>query len=102
MKVGGKQEQEFRQKIDFFGKAGMALPKDKEAGYRKAWENTYKDLKNNYAVICSDEGDNGNEGSGEPYSSDVAKHCVNQSEKLSGMEENSSNGYHKHDCNLIM
>ena len=49
------------KKLDFFGKACMALQKEEEAGYRKAWENTYKDLKNNYAVISPDGGDNGND-----------------------------------------
>ena len=36
------------KKLDFFGKACIALQKEEAAGYRKAWENAYKDLKNNY------------------------------------------------------
>ena len=36
------------KKLDFFGKACIELQKEEEAGYRKAWENAYKDLKNNY------------------------------------------------------
>ena len=50
------------KKLDFFGKACMALQKEEEAGYRKAWESTYKELKNNYAVELSEAGDNGDEG----------------------------------------
>lgn len=47
------------KKLDFFGKACMALQKEEEAGHRKAWENTYKELKNNYMIESSDEADNG-------------------------------------------
>ena len=38
------------KKLDFFGKACIELQKEEEAGYRRAWENVYKDLKNNYIV----------------------------------------------------
>jgi len=36
------------KKLDFFGKACIELQKEEDAGYRRAWENVYKDLKNNY------------------------------------------------------
>jgi hypothetical protein len=38
------------KKLDFFGKACIALQKEEDAGYRKAWENVYKDLKNKYVT----------------------------------------------------
>ena len=50
------------KKLEFFGKACMALQKEEEDGHRKAWETTYKELKNNYAVELSDGSDNGDEG----------------------------------------
>ena len=36
------------KKLEFFGKACIALQKEEDDGYRKAWENVYKHLKNNY------------------------------------------------------
>jgi len=48
------------KKLDFFGKACIELQKEEEAGYRKAWENAYKDLKNNHIVESSDANDNDN------------------------------------------
>ena len=40
--------------MDFFGKACIALQQEEDAGYRKAWENAYKNLKNNYIADVSD------------------------------------------------
>lgn len=48
------------KKLDFFGKACIELQKEEERGYRKAWENTYKELKNKYIVECTDENENAN------------------------------------------
>lgn len=48
------------KKLDFFGKACISLQKEEEAGYRKAWENTYKDLKNNYIVESTNGSDDEN------------------------------------------
>ena len=48
------------KKLDFFGKACIELQKEEEAGYRKAWENAYKDVKNNYIVELSDANQNEN------------------------------------------
>ena len=45
-----KQKQKFGQKVGLFGKACIALQKDEDAGYRKAWKNVYKHLKNNYVT----------------------------------------------------
>lgn len=45
------------KKLDFFGKACIALQEEEEAGHRKAWENVYKDLKNNYIVEETDADD---------------------------------------------
>jgi hypothetical protein len=42
------------KKLDFFGKACIALQKEENAGYRRAWESAYKDLKNNYIVDSID------------------------------------------------
>ena len=42
------------KKLDFFGKACIALQKEENEGYRRAWESTYKDLKNNYIVDSID------------------------------------------------
>jgi hypothetical protein len=49
------------KKLDFFGKACIELQKEEEAGYRKAWENVYKELKNNYSAEVVDENDNEND-----------------------------------------
>jgi hypothetical protein len=46
------------KKLDFFGKACIALQEEEDAGYRKAWENTYKDLKNNYITEVSGANEN--------------------------------------------
>jgi hypothetical protein len=48
------------KKLDFFGKACIALQKEDDAGYRKAWENAYKNLKNNYVTDTSDVNENEN------------------------------------------
>jgi hypothetical protein len=48
------------KKLDFFGKACIALQREEDAGYRKAWENAYKDLKNHYIAETSDSNDNEN------------------------------------------
>ena len=47
------------KKLDFFGKACISLQKEEEAGYRKAWENVYKELKNTY-ITNVDENENEN------------------------------------------
>jgi len=39
------------KKLEFFGKACIALQQEEDAGYRKAWENAYKELKNNHTEI---------------------------------------------------
>jgi hypothetical protein len=48
------------KKLDFFGKACIALQKEEDAGYRKAWENVYKNLKNNYIAEAVDANENDN------------------------------------------
>jgi hypothetical protein len=48
------------KKLDFFGKACIELQKEEEAGYRRAWENVYKELKNNYVVDSTDGSDDNN------------------------------------------
>ncbi len=49
------------KKLDFFGKACIELQKEEEAGYRRAWENVYKDLKNNYILEPSDGNEDNND-----------------------------------------
>lgn len=51
------------KKLDFFGKACIALQEEEDAGFRKAWENVYKELKNKYVT---DEDEDGNENDENP------------------------------------
>jgi hypothetical protein len=48
------------KKLDFFGKACQSLQTEEDAGYRKAWENVYKDLKNHYISETSDSNEDEN------------------------------------------